>query len=82
MSALRSLFTRSAVRAPLLARSYGSPAANAAGKKQAEKAKSGTQENDHSHHTDSESAAKSEHSTQSIEDLQKDTEAHIKKTHH
>lgn len=84
MSALRTIFSRSAVSSPLrtLARSYGSPAANEAGKTQAEKAKSGTQEIDSDHHTDSEAAVKGEQSDKSIDQLQKETTEQVMKKHH
>lgn len=63
------------------ARTYANhPDRQDAGKRQAEKAKSGTQEIDSDHHTNSEAAVKGEHSTKSIEDLQKETEAKVSET--
>lgn len=65
-------------RAPRLVRTYANhPDTQEAGKRQAEKAKSGTQEVDTDHHTSSESAAKHEHSKKSIEELQKETEKKV-----
>lgn len=82
MSVLRTIFSRSAIRSPILARSYASPAANEAGKKQAEKAKHGQQEIDSDHHTDSEAAVKGDDSKKSVEEMQKDTVSEVKKKHH
>ena len=78
MSALRAL---SRTFRPASVRFYAHhPETQEAGKRQAEKAKSGEQEIDSDHHTASEAAVKGEHSKKSIEDLQKETEAkHAKK---
>ncbi|CCG84643.1 protein of unknown function [Taphrina deformans PYCC 5710] len=82
MSALRTIFNRASLRAPVLARTYGSPAANEAGKKQADNAKHGTQEIDSDHHTDSEAAVRGENDNKSIEEMQHETKEKVLKKHH
>ena len=82
MSAIRTIFSRSALRSPVLARAYGTPAQNEAGKKQADKAKAGEQEIDHDHHTQSEAAVKGERDDKSINEMQKETTEKVLKKHH
>jgi hypothetical protein len=72
-SVIRATLAKRTVAMPMAKRFYADPAANEAGKKQAEKAKQGQQEVDHAHQTQSEAAVRGEHDKKSIDELQKET---------